>query len=169
MRIHIADRKERDMQADWSRASQKNGSVTFTACSSEGKPLLLKLENVRVAFEPSVYGGDGTELRKNICFTQVQDDILAPIKAMEETLAFNPPVCSCVRENLLKAKVSLDKVRVFEACGNRAELPKTWRGWEVNAMIRIRGKWETRTQCGLCLELTDVQLLQEASEAGCPF
>ena len=71
------------MQTDWSRTSQKNGSVTFTACSSEGKPILLKLVNVRIAFEPSVYGGDGTEMRKNSCFTQVQDDILATVKAME--------------------------------------------------------------------------------------
>lgn len=154
------------MAADWSRESQKNGSVTFTACSLGGKPLLLRLENVRVAFEPSVYGGDGTELRKNICLTQVQDDILATVKAMEESLE---KPCSCVKEDLLKAKVSLDKVKVFDASRNRTEPPKVWRGWEVNAMIRIRGKWETRTQCGLCLELTDVQLLQENSEATCPF
>ncbi len=155
------------MQTDWSKTSQKNGSVTFTACSSEGKPILLKLENVRIAFEPSVYGGDGTELRKNICFTRVQDDIMSAVKAMEESLA--SPACSCVKEDLLKTKVSLDKVKIFDASRNHTEQPKTWRGWDVNAMVRIRGKWETRTQCGLCLELTDVQLLQEASEATCPF
>ncbi len=155
------------MQVDWSRTSRKTGSVTFTACSSAGKPLLLRLENVRIAFEPSVYGGDGTELRKNLCFTQVQDDILTTVKAMEESL--ESPACSCVKEDLLKTKVSLDKVKIFDASRNRTEPPKTWRGWEVNAMARIRGKWETRTQCGLCLELTDVQLLQEASDAACPF
>ena len=146
------------MQVDWSRTSRKTGSVTFTACSSAGKPLLLRLENVRIAFEPSVYGGDGTELRKNLCAT---------VKAMEESL--ESPACSCVKEDLLKTKVSLDKVKIFDASHNRTEPPKNWRGWEVNAMARIRGKWETRTQCGLCLELTDVQLLQEASEAACPF
>ena len=155
------------MKADWSHNTHKTGSVSFTACSSEGKPIILKLENVRIAFEPSVYGGDGTELRKSICFTQVQDELLATVKAMEATL--DSPVCSCVKEDLLKVKVSLDKVKVFDASRNRAEHPKAWRGWEVNAMTRIRGRWETRTQCGLCLELTDIQLLQEASEAVCPF
>ncbi len=155
------------MTTAWSRAPQKNGSVSFTACSSEGKPILLKLESVRIAFEPSVYGGDGTELRKNICFTKVQDDIMATVRAMEESL--ESPACSCVKEDLLKAKVSLDKVKIFDASRNRTEPPKTWRGWEVNAMVRIRGRWETRTQHGLCLELTDMQLLQEASEAMCPF
>ncbi len=155
------------MQTDWSRTSQKNGSVTFTACSSEGKPILLKLVNVRIAFEPSVYGGDGTEMRKSICFTQVQDDALAIVKAMEETL--EEGTCSCVKEDLLKVKVSLDKLRIFDESRNRPEPPKTCHGWEVNAMVRIRGRWETRTQQGLCLELTDIQLLQEASEATCPF
>ncbi len=154
------------MQVDWSRTSRKTGSVTFTACSSAGKPLLLRLENTRIAFEPSVYGGDGTELRKNLCLTRVQDDILATVKAMEETLE-SP--CSCVKEDLLKTKVSLDKVKIFDASRNRTEPPKTWRGWDVNAVVRIRGRWETRTQCGLCLELTDVQLLSEASDAVCPF
>ena len=135
------------MQADWSRTSQKTGNVTFTSCSSEGKPILLKLVNARVAFEPSVYGGDGTEMRKSICFTHVQDDAMASVKAMEETLEEGP--CSCVKEDLLKTKVSIDKVRIFDASRNRTEPPKTWRGWEVNALIRIRGKWETRTQHGL--------------------
>ncbi len=161
----LVERKK--MQADWSRTSQKNGSVTFTACSSEGKPVLLKLVNARIAFEPSVYGGDGTEMRKSICFTQVQDDAMAIVKAMEETLEEGP--CSCVKEDLLKTKVSIDKVRIFDASRNRTEPPKTWRGWEVHALVSTRGKWETRTQHGLCLELTDIQLLQEASEATCPF
>ncbi len=155
------------MKAEWSSNIHKTGSVSFTACSSEGKPIILRLENVRIAFEPSVYGGDGTEVRKNICFTQVQDDILATVKAMEESL--ESTACSCVKEDLLKTKVSLDKIRIFDASRNRTEQPKTWRGWKVNAMILIRGKWETRTQCGLCLELIDIQLLQEASEATCPF
>ena len=153
--------------ADWSKTSQKNGSVTFTACSSDGKPLLLRLENARIAFEPSVYNGDGTELRKNICFTNVQEDIMETVKAMETSLGC--PVCSCVKEDLLKAKVSMDRIKVYDASRSRADMPQLWRGWEVNAMIRIRGRWDTRSQSGLCLELTDIQLLQETSEAICPF
>ncbi len=82
------------MQADWSRTSQKTGNVTFTACSSEGKPILLKLVNARIAFEPSVYGGDGTELRKSICFTQVQDEAMANVKAM----AAQPGFTQAIRE-----------------------------------------------------------------------
>ena len=159
----------KEMQVDWSRTSQKNGSVTFCPCASGGKPILLRLEDVRIAFEPSCYGGDGTELRKNICFANAPEDIKQIVGDMEQSLAFNPPCCSVLKDDLLKAKVSVDKVRIFDADRNRVEPPKTWRGWQVNAVIKVRGKWETRTQCGLCLELTDVQLLHEASEAVCPF
>tara|TARA_Y100001968_G_scaffold177018_1_gene162176 strand:- start:2218 stop:2697 length:480 start_codon:yes stop_codon:yes gene_type:complete len=157
-------------ECDWSRTSKKTGNVTFTACSSGGKPLLLKLENVRVAFEPSVYGGDGTEVRKNICFKNVSEDLRNTILAMETSLAFNPPVCSAIKDDLVKAKVSMDKVRIFDDAREIIDAPKNWRGWEAHAIIQVRGRWETRTQCGLSLELTDIQLLRQAQDdTQCPF
>ena len=157
-------------ECDWSRTSKKTGSVTFTSCSSGGKPLQLRLENVRLAYEPSVYGGDGTEVRKNICFTNVPDDIKSAILAMEASLAFNAPVCSAVKDDLVKAKISLDKVAIFDDAREITDAPKNWREWDVSAIIQVRGRWETRTQCGLSLEVTAVQLLQlTQGNTQCPF
>ena len=54
----------------FSKSSQKVGNVSFTSCANvDGKPITLRLTAVKVIWEPSVYGGDGTEVRKNICFT----------------------------------------------------------------------------------------------------
>ena len=48
------------------------------------------------------------------------------------------------------------------------DAPKTWRGWNANVQIHIRGKWKTRQSSGLSLEVTDMQLI-EPREAPCPF
>jgi len=157
-------RKKKDM-TEWATA-QKNGNVTFTACRHNGKPIQLRIDHTRILWEPSCYGGDGTEIRKNICFT-ITDEAKQTIQAMEESLSGK--VSSCVKEDTLKAKISMDKVRFFDVTHNRIEAPKTLRGWTVNVMLTIRGRWDTRAMTGLCLETTDIQLLEEASEPKCPF
>ncbi len=86
---------------------------------------------------------------------------------MERALEGN--VSPCIRDDLIRCKISMDKVRIYDTARERIEAPKAWRGWHVNAMIKVRGKWQTRTQTGLCLETTDIQLLEEAREPACPF
>ena len=150
----------------WASSAQKNGNVTFTGCaSSYGKPITLRLQSSRIVWEPGVYGGDGSETRVNLSLT-ASDEISQQLLAMEAVLKGS--VSSCLKENAVKTKLSLDKVRVFDAAGNRLPNPDKWKGYTVNAMVTVRGKWETRTQTGLCLECTDVQLLEQASEPGCP-
>ncbi len=151
---------------DWSSTAQKNGSVTFTACRRNGKPIQLRVDAGRIVWEPSCYGGDGTELRKNICFT-VTDEVRQMIQSMEETLPGN--VSTCVKEDTLKTKISMDKARFFDVTHNRIEAPSMLRGWTANAMVTVRGRWETRTMTGLCLETTDVQLLEGVGEPESPF
>ncbi len=152
---------------DWANSSAKNGNVTFTACSANGKPVQLRLENVRIVWEPSAYGGDGSENRLSICFT-ASADVIQSVQAMEQVLG-GSVLCSCIKDGNIKCKVSMDKVRVFDATRNRVQIPDAWRGWNVNAIVTVRGMWATRTQTGLCLETTDIQLLQPASEPACPF
>ena len=151
---------------DWSSTAQKNGNVTFTACRRNGKPIQLRIDGARIVWEPSCYGGDGTEIRKNICFN-VTDEVRHTIQAMEESLPGN--VSTCLKEDTLKTKISMDRARFFDVAHNRIETPKMLRGRTANAMVTIRGRWETRTMTGLCLETTDIQLLEEASEPKCPF
>ncbi len=96
------------------------------------------------------------------------DEAAQTVAAMAKSLE-GPPVSTCLREDIIKAKISLDKVCVFDSARNCVEAPEHWRGWMVNAMVTVRGRWQTRTLTGLCLETTDIQLLQQASEPGCPF
>ena len=140
-------------------------NVTFTACSCNGKPLQLRLTQATILWEPSVYGGDGTELRQNIVFT-VSDEMRQKIEAMEQSLG---NATSCIKDGALKCKINMDRVSIFDAARNRIEKPLQFRGWTVNAQITVRGKWETKTMRGLCMETSDIQLLQPLSEPACPF
>ena len=153
--------------AEWSSVAQKNGSVTFTACRRNGNPIRLRIDGARIVFEPSCYGGDGTEIRKNICFAVTDEEVRQTIQAMEESLSGN--VSSCIKDDTLRTKISMDKARFFDVAHNRIEAPKILRGCTANAMVTIRGRWETRTMTGLCLETTDIQLVEEASEPMSPF
>ena len=63
----------------------------------------------------------------------------------------------------------MDKARFFDVAHNRIEAPKMLHGWTANAMATIRGRWETRKMTVLCIETTDIQLLEVASEPKCPF
>ena len=150
------------MALSFASTSSKNGSVTFTGCSDRK----LVLTGVEVLFEPSAFGGDGTETRLGICFK-------VPLEIAEQVLAFETQlqgnVSSCVKEETLKAKISTDKVRIYDGSKKRSSLPSSWKGTICNVSINIRGKWATRTQTGLSLEVTDVQLLEEKSEPPFPF
>ena len=148
-----------------SEQSHKHGSVTFTACSQEGKPLLLKLQDVGIPFEPSVFGGDGTEARKSICFANVSTDALQQLTALEESIG---ATTSNVKKDMLRCKVNVDRVRMWDAFGISTDAPETWRAWQVCAQIQVRGKWETHQGSGLSLELTDIMFKQVDTQT-CPF
>jgi hypothetical protein len=124
------------------------------------------LEGVCVPFEPSVFGGDGSEIRKNICLSGVSGEITAQIAAIEQDIN---ATTSCIKEDCLKCKISRDRVRTYDACKKQIELPETMRGWTVNARVHLRGKWATRQGCGLSLEVTDLQLKHPQARALCPF
>ena len=150
------------MALDWGTA-QKNGSLVFTPCV---RALQLRLESVEIQYEPSVYGGDGTELRRNIVFANISDEARQKVEALE---AIVPNANSCIKEGALKCKISMDKVRIFDAARNRIDQPKSFKGWTVNAQVVVKGKWETKNMCGLCIEAQDIQFLQPNLEPECPF
>ena len=152
--------------AEWSETSRKAGNVTFTSCSQGGQPFQLLLEDARIPFEASAFGGDGSETRLSICFSGVSEDMKKQLAAMEETIGAST---SCIKDDLLRCKINLEKVRIYDASKKRIEMPKSVRGWTVNALVHLRSKWCTRQGCGLSLEITDLQLLQEQREPPCPF
>lgn len=155
------------MQLQLSEQSHKHGSVSFTPCSQEGKPLLLKLQDVVVPFEPGVFGGDGTEVRKSICFANAPLETLQQLTALEKSIG---ATSSNVKEDMLRCKVNADRVRIWDALGKPTAAPETWRAWKVCAQIQVRGKWETRQGSGLSLEVRDIMFKakQETTQV-CPF
>ena len=152
--------------ATWADTSRKAGNVAFTACNLNGKPFHLMLDNVRVPFEPSCYQGDGTETRLAICFSGADEEIRTQIAAMEESIG---ATSSCLKDDMIRCKISTDRVRCYDANKARIETPKSMRGWSVRAQLHLRGKWATRQGCGLSLEAADLQFLEEAREPACPF
>ena len=156
---------ERKRMAEWSENSRKAGNVTFTACSLDGRPLYLLLEDVKIPFEPSVYGGDGTETRKSICFSGATEEVVKRLAAMEESISATN---SCVKDDLIRCKINMERVRTYDSNRKAIDVPKQWRGFSANVQVHLRGKWATRQGSGLSLEVTDVQLM-EAREPPCPF
>ena len=116
----------------------------------------LPLTGVRVVYEPCVYGGDGSEIRKNIVF-EVAAEALETIRGYEASIDTSR-LCSCIKDDALKCKISMDKVRIFSQSNAPMAPPETWRDLKVNAVVLLKGRWSTKTQTGLSLEVVDVQL-----------
>ena len=151
--------------AQWSDNSRKAGNVTFTACSIDNQPLYLLLEDVKIPFEPSVYGGDGTETRKSICFSGVSEELVKRLTAMEQSISASN---SCIKDDLIRCKINMERVRNYDSNRKAIDTPKQWRGLNANVQVHVRGKWATRNGCGLSLEATDVQFV-ETRTPPCPF
>ena len=151
-----------------SEQSHKHGSITFTACSQEeGKPLLIKLQDVVIPFEPGAFGGDGTEARKSICFANAPSETLQQLIALEESIG---ATTSNVKKDMLRCKVNVERARMCDALGKPTTAPETWRAWQVCAQIQVRGKWETRQGSGLSLEVRDIMFkTKQENDQSCPF
>jgi len=120
-----------------------------------------------VEYEPSVFGGDGTEPRKNIVLSITEEE-QAFFQLLEQVV--DPKkLNSCIKDGTVKAKVTLDSVNVWNAAKDPVAHPQQWKGCNVNAVIQMRGMWSSKTQSGLSLELTDIQLLDKAAAPQCPF
>jgi hypothetical protein len=142
--------------------SKKVGNVTFTSLK---KPTQLRLDSAEIVYEPGVYGGDGSENRVNISF-KVSDFLQQSLTEMEKEIN---ATSSCLKEDIMKCKLTLDKVRFYDIGKSRMTKPEKLRGFVVNAMATVKGKWETRTSSGISLEVTDIQLLDRVEQEECPF
>ena len=126
----------------------------------------LPLSGARVIYEPSVYLGDGTEVRKNIVL-EVPAEALDIIRGHETSIDASR-LCSCIKDDALKCKISMDKVRTFDERNAPVAPPEIWRDLTVNAVVLLKGHWSTKTMSGLSLEVVDVQLTPPAPPK-CPF
>ena len=137
-------------------------NVTFEKLAAQR----ICLSEATVMYEPSVYGGDGSEPRKNIVLT-VDEETMAPIRELEAGIDSRKLV-SVIKDGTLKVKMTMAGVRVYDTEKNLVEHPAQWRDCMVNAIIQVRGKWTSKTQSGLSMEVTDLQIIGERKPK-CPF
>ena len=133
-------------------------AVTFEKIAEQR----ILLSEATVVYEPSVYGGDGSEQRRNIVLT-LPPGAAQPIQELEAGIG--PRLVSSMKDGTVRAKIMMPTVRVYDSKKTLIDHPK-WRGCVVNAVIVVKGKWATRTQTGLCMEVTDLQVLDAQA---CPF
>ena len=129
-------------------------------------PVALPLRGVRVVYEPSVYGGDGTEVRRNIVL-EIAQETLGIVRGHEASIDASK-LCSCIRDDNLRCKISMDKVRIFDQTDSLVAPPVIWRDQRANVVVLLKGWWSTKTQTGLSMEVVDVQLTPDTPPR-CPF
>ncbi len=135
-------------------------AVTFEKLAEQR----ILLSEATIVYEPSVYGGDGSEQRKNIVLT-LPPGAAQPIQELEAGI--DPTrLGSSMKDGTVRSKIMMPTVRVYDSDKNLVGHPAKWKGCVVNAVIVVKGKWATRTQTGLCMEVTDLQVLDAQA---CPF
>ena len=137
-------------------------AVTFAAYA---KPTQFMIRGATVVYEPSVFGGDGSETRVNITL-RCDEASVAAIRALEGIDDFS--LISAVKEEGVRAKLDKNNVRIYDPSGNAAPAPTVWRGARVNALLVAKGTWKSRSGTGICIDCTSLQLLPEEPER-CPF
>ena len=120
-----------------------------------------------VAWEPSVFGGDGTEKRVNLVL-RVAEHIRTAMHSIEANAAAEQ-MCSMVHEDTIKVKLDLTTVRIWGDDNLPAEAPDQWKGRVVHACIEVRGFWTSRMGTGVSAVCTDLQLVDNAQPPMCPF
>ena len=137
--------------------SIKKGPITFTPATFDGEPIKIVIEDARVLFTPNVYKGDGSETRLNLC---LKESGLGAIKIEQFESSLGDNVCSNIKEDYIKCKIDLTNLSLYDI-ENKILLDKDidWVNLRVNALIQVKGKWESKTQVGLQLQCTDLQIL----------
>ena len=134
-------------------------NVSFTPAKGE-----LVLNNARICFEPTAYGGAETT-RRSIVFG-VDEDSTAVVELWERELDPDK-LTSVITQYGIRAKVDMATVRFWR--DRQPDLPpQTLKGKVCRAKLQLRSTWRTDTACGLMLVVTDLELLAD-EPAAYPF
>ena len=151
--------------------------MKFCKVTYEGGPLTIRLSEdlntVKVPFPPSVFNGDGSEVRKSIVYTIPQDvyESLSQFEdwcrqALEDAY---PKVqalwCSLLKPPerwgaQLKAKINVaeaHRAKFYDSAKEPCDAPSDWRGLGVNVVLQVRGVYIQENAIGLMLETTHLQ------------
>jgi hypothetical protein len=121
-----------------------------------------------VKYQPSVFMGDGSELRKNIMFQLRDEGETSEIVTLEAALTSSKLLSSAFKDGALKTKITPSTVKVFNEQKERIESPENWKDLTVNCLVVVKGVWSSKNLTGLALEVTDIQILSEVA-LPCPF
>ena len=81
---------------------------------------------------------------------------------------------SCLKESwqgatFLKCKLDARNVRFWDTDGNKIQRPEALAGCERQARVEARQVWIMGKQCGLVLEVRDLQVKPGTGGDSCPF
>ena len=138
----------------------RSSAATITPASGS-----LTLASARIVFEPTAYDGSGETNRANLVLGASEEE-LSVVRAWEESTDGVQALCSALTPNGLKAKLGKATVRCWED-NKLTTLLETLNDKNCQAVIRLTGCWETKTQRGLCVRVTDLQVIAQEIES--PF
>ena len=131
-------------------------AVTFTAF--EKRQCMSKGATIR--YEPSVYNGTGTEVRRNLVLS-VDQATRDQLEAIEAQLQLKD-ICSILKPDSIKVKVDMEQVRLFDSEHIQINPPDKWADRTVDVCLEIKGTWRTATHSGLSVCCTDVRFIADS-------
>ena len=134
----------------------RNSAVTINPASGS-----LTVAGARIVFEPTAY--DGSESSRVNFVLEASEAECQVIRKWEQSTEGDKALCSALTPNGLKVKINKDTVRCWED-KKRAPLPGELKDKACNAIIQWTGTWETKSQQGLCLKVTDVEIMEQEIE-----
>ena len=134
----------------------RNSAVTITPASGS-----LTVTGARIVFEPTAY--DGSESSRVNFVLETSEEENKVVREWEQSTDGNKTLCSALTPNGLKVKIDKGTVRCWEN-KKRAPLPENLKDQACNAIIQWAGTWETKNQRGLCLKVTDVEVMEQEIE-----
>ena len=134
----------------------RNSAVTINPASGS-----LTVAGARIVFEPTAY--DGSESSRVNFVLEASEEECQVVREWEQSISWSKSLCSALTPNALKVKIDKTGVRCWEN-KQRAPLPEVLKDKACNAMIQWTGAWETKNQQGLCLKVTDVEIMEQEIE-----
>ena len=129
-------------------------SRAVTVSSASGT---IVIRDAKIMFEPSSY--DGTATAKKNLVLQVDDATIDIVHDWESPID-QGRLASALTQYGLRAKITDPKVWQDE---EQTTMPATVKNRRVNAVLVLSGIWHTKKQDGLCLQVTDLEFLEDAA------
>ena len=177
--------------------TSKKGGVKSAPIQWNGQPFTIILgslnDPLRIPFSVTPFGAEeATRLTMNLEIKNKEhQEFLTSLDAkVLETLCESDYIKKptetvkamykqCITDNtpyqpLLRAKINLEepaKVRAWNQNGELVDLPDDLKNMKVAIKLRAKGVWMSSSMCGLTLDVTDIQICDQAASVDmtCPF